>query len=60
MINPIKVKKPKDLYNWELKLRSKAFQMNEIFELYGKETVKVWEEIKNLELNRLEHVQRGF
>ncbi len=30
--------------------------MNEIFEFYGKETTKVWEEIKALELNRLEHV----
>lgn len=61
MIDPVKVKKnKKDLYSYELKYRLTACEQLSVHRMYGHEIAKVWEDIKRLEINRLETVQRAF
>lgn len=61
MTDPTKVKKrKKDLYSTELKYRLTACEQLSVHRLYGHEVIKVWEDVKRLEINRLECVQRAF
>lgn len=50
----------KDLYNLELKYKNVALQYMESEREFGKEVMKLWDELKTLDLHRLEIIQQSF